>query len=60
MTCTNCVLDHSDKNCPILTEIDLVVVLIVTEPGFKSGGGTKGPDNSSRKLLGLTILYSGR
>ena len=35
-------------------------VLIVTEPGSKPGGGTKGPDNSSRKLLGLTILYSGR
>ena len=25
MTCTNCVLDRSDKNCPVLTEIDLVV-----------------------------------
>ena len=23
--CTNCVLDRSDKNCPIVTEIDLVV-----------------------------------
>ena len=25
MTRTNCVLDRSDKNCPILTEIDVVV-----------------------------------
>ena len=25
MMCTHCVLDCSDKNCPILTEIDLVV-----------------------------------
>ena len=27
MTGTNCVLDCSDKNCPILTEIDVVVVV---------------------------------
>ena len=26
MTRTNCVLDRSDKNCPILTEIDVVVI----------------------------------
>ena len=25
MTCTNCVLDHSDKSCLVLTKIDLVV-----------------------------------
>ena len=25
MMCTNCVLDYSDKNCPVLTEIDVVV-----------------------------------
>ena len=28
MTCTNCVLDCSDKNCPVLTEVDVLVILI--------------------------------
>ena len=30
MTCTNCVLDRSDKSCPVLTEIDLVVIALKT------------------------------
>ena len=28
MTCTNSILDRSDKSCPVLTEIDLVVICL--------------------------------
>ena len=41
MTCTNCVLDRSDKNCPILTEIDLVELatyIWMKKLNDKSGG----------------------
>ena len=41
MTCINCVLDRSDKNCLVLTEIDLVVnrMLRVLSMGILGTGG---------------------
>ena len=46
MTCTNWVLDHSNKNCPILTEIDLVVTT----------GSDLAPDNTLFALKRSSIV----